>query len=284
MAGPEAADTLSRAAVSVLRAAEPAEKVRLTHLHAAAWRAGGIASIGDTAPPDRPGRPERPELKAPREMPKRGRGGSAQNRLALLHALAHIELNAIDLAWDLVARFAAAGLPKAFFDDWVTVADDEARHFTLLEGRMNALGAAYGDLPAHDGLWQSAQATAHDLAARLAVVPMVLEARGLDVTPDTVARLRAMGDSESATILQVIHDDEITHVAAGSRWFTHVCAAQGLDPQDTWQTLVRRYFRGRLKRPFNAASRALAGLPADLYVPLADEADTPAPAVAEAEG
>lgn len=263
--------TLSEAAVAVLATAAPADKVALTRHHAASWRDGRIAGMGATPPPDRPARPDRPELKMPRDMPKRGRGGSAQNRIALLHALAHIELNAIDLAWDLVARFADAKLPRAFFDDWVGVADDEARHFAMLERRMNALGAAYGDLPAHDGLWQSAQATAHNLAARLAVVPMVLEARGLDVTPDTVARLRAMGDTESADMLQMIHDDEIVHVSAGSRWFAHVCTERGDDPATTWQALVRAHFKGRLKRPFNDESRRRADLPRSFYEPLADE-------------
>ncbi|NYZ11556.1 ferritin-like domain-containing protein [Azospirillum sp. RWY-5-1] len=261
--------TLSAAAVAVLTTAAPTDKVALTRRFAADWSAGRITALGDTAPPDRPARPERPELRLPRDMPKRGRGGSAQNRIALLHALAHIELNAIDLAWDLCARFAGAALPRGFFDDWVRVADDEARHFDLLERRMNALGAAYGDLPAHDGLWQSAQATAHDLAARLAVVPMVLEARGLDVTPDTVARLRGFGDAESAGILRLIHDDEIVHVAAGRRWFEHVCGERGAEPVALWQELVRRYFRGQVKRPFNIDGRLRAGFGPEFYEPLA---------------
>ena len=156
-------------------------------------------------------------------------------RIALLHALAHIELNAIDLSWDIVARFAGwseAGrrLPKAFFDDWVGVADDEARHHAMLEARLNRLGASYGDLPAHDGLWQASMATAHDLAARLALVPLVLEARGLDVTPAMIESLRRHGDDDSADALQIIHDDEIGHVAAGKRWFDFVCAARRLEP------------------------------------------------------
>lgn len=266
--------TLSDAAVAVLATAAPAEKVARTRAYAAAWRDGTIAGLGRAVPPDRPARPERPELRPPRDMPKRGRGGSAQNRLALLHALAHIELNAIDLAWDIVARFAATGLPggmpKGFADDWVRVADDEARHFDLLERRLNALGSGYGELPAHDGLWQAAQSTAHDLAARLALVPMVLEARGLDVTPDTVARLRGFGDAESADILQLIHDEEITHVAAGRRWFAHLCAARGQDPVDSWQDLVRRHFKGGLKRPFNVESRRAAGFGPEYYEPIAE--------------
>jgi len=186
-----------------------------------------------------------------------------------LHALAHIELNAIDLAWDILARFAGPDLPEAFYADWIGVADDEARHFEMLSERLAALGAAYGDLPAHDGLWQSAAATAHDLAARLAVVPMVLEARGLDVTPAMVAKLEAVGDRASAAVLQTIHDDEIGHVAVGRRWFQFVCEERGLDPAATFQNLVRAHFKGQVKPPFNQLSRDRAGLPAAYYEPLA---------------
>lgn len=264
---------LGEAATAVLTTAAPLEKVRLTRLHAAAWRDGLLSPAVPAPPPDRPARPDRPELKLPRDMPKRGRGGSAQNRVALLHALAHIELNAIDLAWDIVARFAPLGLPKGFTDDWIQVADDEARHFQMLETRLNALGSSYGDLPAHDGLWQAATETAHDLAARLAVVPMVLEARGLDVTPDTVRRLRDFGDAESADLLQTIHDEEISHVAAGRRWFVHLSAERGAEPVALWQELVGRHFRGGLKRPFNTASRRLAGFGPEYYEPITPEID-----------
>ncbi|MBP2298418.1 ferritin-like domain-containing protein [Azospirillum picis] len=268
-----AVSCLGEAAAAVLTAAAPLEKVRLTHAYAEDWRAGRLSPEVPVPPPGRPARPARPELKLPRDMPKRGRGGSAQNRIALLHALAHIELNAIDLAWDLVARFAGAGLPKGFTDDWVQVADDEARHFRMLEARLNALGSSYGDLPAHDGLWQAAAETAHDLAARLAVVPMVLEARGLDVTPETVRRLRDFGDGESADLLQTIHDEEITHVAAGRRWFVHLCRERGAEPVTLWQELVGRHFRGGLKRPFNVASRSLAGFGPEYYEPITPEID-----------
>lgn len=264
---------LGEAATAVLTTAAPLEKVRLTRDYAAAWRDGLLSPEVPVPPPDRPARPDRPELKLPRDMPKRGRGGSAQNRIALLHALAHIELNAIDLAWDIVARFAHLGLPKGFTDDWVQVADDEARHFRMLETRLNALGSSYGDLPAHDGLWQAATETAHDLAARLAVVPMVLEARGLDVTPETVRRLRDFGDAESADLLQTIHDEEISHVAAGSRWFVHLCAGRGAEPVALWQELVGRHFRGGLKRPFNVTSRQLAGFGPEYYEPITPEID-----------
>lgn len=268
--------TLSNAAVIVLNLPDPLGKVRMTTTFARAWRAGLIEEVGDTPPPDRPARPDRPELKPPRDMAKRRKAGSLAGRIALLHALAHIELNAVDLAWDIVARFAdhtegGERLPRAFFDDWIRVAEDEARHHLAVGARLEELGASYGDLPAHDGLWQASQATAHDLAARLAVVPMVLEARGLDVTPAMIEGLDRQGDRELAAILRTIHDEEIAHVAAGKRWFDWVCARRGADPESTWQDLVRTHFRGELKRPFNEPSRTKADFPPDWYEPLADE-------------
>ena len=217
---------------------------------------------------DRPERPAKPDLVRPGKLPRRKIGTDPQGRIALLHALAHIEFNAIDLAFDIAGRFCSESLPEAFFDDWIAVGDDEARHFLMLEDRLNELGASYGDLPAHDGLWQAAATTAHDLLARLAVVPMVLEARGLDVTPGMIEKLRNAGDSESADALQIIHDDEIGHVAVGKRWFDYLCGEADLEPKSTWHALVRRYFKGGVKPPFNAESRAKAGLPADYYEPL----------------
>lgn len=198
-------------------------------------------------------------------MPKRRNFGAAAGRLALLHALAHIELNAIDLAWDLVARFGEPSLPRVFFDDWVAVAAEEAEHFALLSARLEALGGGYGALPAHDGLWEAAAATSHDILARLAIVPLVLEARGLDVTPEMTRRLERAGDADSAAILHVIYRDEIGHVAAGMRWFRQLCGARGLDPEDAFHDRVRRHFSGALKPPFNAAARAAAGIPVAFY-------------------
>ncbi len=189
--------------------------------------------------------------------------------MALLHALAHIELNAIDLGWDIVARFAGEGLPQEFFDDWVRVAVEEAGHFELLAQRLADVGVEYGDLPAHDGLWEAAVATADDLLARLAVVPLVLEARGLDVTPAMAAQLERVGDCDSAAILNRIYEDEIGHVAVGRRWFHHLCEARRLSPADVFADRVRRCFKGGLKPPFNHRARAAAGLPATYYEPLA---------------
>jgi len=211
-------------------------------------------------------------LLPPREMPKRRAGGPRASRVALLHALAHIELNAIDLAWDLIARFTEEDLPRAFYDDWVAVADEEATHHGLLAARLAELGAAYGDLPTHDGLWEAASATAHDLLARLAVVPLVLEARGLDVTPEMIQRLERGGDGASAEVLRRIYRDEIAHVAAGRRWLEWTCGKRGRSAVETYQEMVRRYFRGALKPPFNAAARGAAGFVAAFYEPLAGAA------------
>lgn len=269
-----APDTLAGRAIGVLAEPDPMGKVRLTRDAAAAWTRGDLKGVGRADPSDRPGRPPRPELLRPAEMPRRRKAGSLAGRIALLHALAHIELNAIDLSWDVVARFSAperAGtpLPEAFFTDWLKVASEEAKHFAMLSERLTALGAAYGDLPAHDGLWQSSTDTAHDLAARLAVVPMVLEARGLDVTPAMIESLTKAGDPDSAAALQTIHDDEIGHVAIGKNWFEHVCAQRGDEPIPTWQGLVKTYFRGELKRPFNRLSRDKAGFHSAFYEPIA---------------
>jgi uncharacterized ferritin-like protein (DUF455 family) len=256
--------------------------VALSRALAVRWRAGRMA-IGRARPPLRPARPERPELRPPRDMPRRRNFGSPAGRVALLHALAHIELNAIDLAWDLLARFGDSGLPRAFFDDWLGVAAEEAEHFALLAARLEALGSAYGALPAHDGLWEAAAATAHDLIARLAVVPLVLEARGLDVTPAMMLRLERAGDRESAAILARIYQDEIGHVAVGLRWFDRLCHAHGLDPEAAFHDRVRRYFKGALKPPFNCAARDKAGLPAAYYEPL-QESPHPNPPPHAGEG
>ena len=261
-------DTLSVAAVRALETADPAAKTGAVLEFATAWREGAITQIGAGKPPDRPARPARPELRLPRDMPRRRRAHSETGRIALLHALAHIEFNAVDLACDIIARFTADDPPREFYDDWVSVAADEARHFSLLAARLDDFGAAYGDLPAHDGLWQAAMATAHDPLARLAVVPMVLEARGLDVTPGMIARLRRVGDDASADILDIIYREEISHVAAGTRWFGFLCRKRGLPETETWRGLVSKYHGGTLKPPFNEAARRESGMAPELYASL----------------
>lgn len=202
-------------------------------------------------------------------MPKRRAGGAPAQRAALLHAIAHIELNALDLAWDIIARFTPEAMPREYYDHWVAIAAEEAKHYALLAARLAELGAAYGDFAAHDGLWQAAQSTSGDLLARLAVVPLVLEARGLDVTPPMIERFESFGDHASAAVLQVIHDDEIGHVRAGLRWFQWLSERRGVEPVTTYHRLVRVHFTGRLKPPFNRMARDAAGLPAIFYEALA---------------
>ena len=261
---------LAEEATRVLATNDAAGKADATRGLAAAWRAGEVAFIRPGRPPQRPARPARPELRRPGDMPRRKAGGNSEKRIALLHALAHIELNAIDLAWDLIARFGRSDLPHAFFDDWIRVGDEEALHFSMLAARLKELGAAYGELPAHDGLWLAAEETSHDLLARLAIVPLVLEARGLDVTPGTIADFKRAGDEDSAATLEVIYRDEIGHVATGKRWFDFLAAERDLDPATAWQDLVRRHFRGRLKPPFNKTARDAAGFAAAFYEPIAE--------------
>jgi len=252
----------------VLLAAAPRDKVKAARAAARAWRQGALIYEFDVAMPDRPARPDSPVLLPANRMPKRGRAGSLRSRIAMLHALAHIEYGAIDLAFDMAGRF-GAGMPRAFVDDWLGVGADEAMHFALLDRRLGALGARYGALPAHDGLWEAAAETAHDLLARLAVVPMVLEARGLDVTPSLIAAFERAGDARSAAILGRIYRDEIRHVAAGTRWFARACESRELGAVTHWQKLIRTHFRGALKPPFNDSARGEAGLSREYYSGLA---------------
>ena len=269
--------SLCEAALDVLGTANAHKKATKTRYYAQLWRDGRITTLGTVDDmPARPARPDKPELRMPRDMPKRKKAGTDKNKIALLHALSHIELNAIDLAWDILARFSYFfrtddfSLPIDFYTDWLKVADDEAKHFLMLSDRLADFNAKYGDLPAHDGLWESATKTAKDFAARLAIVPMVLEARGLDVTPHMIALMTAQGDTKTANMLQIIHDDEITHVAAGTVWFKKWCAHHDKEEETYFQELVRTYFNANLKKPFNHPSREKAGMIPDWYEPLAD--------------
>lgn len=264
--------TLRDGAARAILAADLDIKTALAQETARRWHARRISlrSPLDTRPPDRPGRPERPELVPPTKVTRRSLH-SPRGRVALLHAIAHIELNAIDLALDIVARFAAAPMPQSFFDGWMQVAFEEAKHFNLVRKRLRTLGADYGDMPAHDGLWQAAHDTRNDLAARLAVVPLILEARGLDVTPSLRAKMREAGDEESAAVLDIIYEDEKKHVAIGAKWFRFLCAREGKDAAATFEKLVRANFRGGLKPPFNDLARAAAGLTPTFYRALSSQ-------------
>ncbi len=248
---------------AALLTAEPRAKVMATRDLARNWRLGQLAYSFDCAMPDAPAAPDKPELLPPAQMPRR-KAGSGKGRIALWHALAHIEFVAIDLALDMAGRFGEE-MGRDFVDDFLAIAADEAMHFALLARKLEALDSSYGALPAHGGLWQAASETAHDVRARLAIVPMVLEARGLDVTPSTLTRVRAQGDEHGAKILERILDDEIRHVAIGTRHFVKLAENDGESPQIAWKNLVHKHFRGGLKPPFNDSARDAAGLSLDFY-------------------
>lgn len=258
--------SLRDGAIAALASPHLDEKVALTRELSAKWhgRQLSIFSTLDRPIVARPGRPDKPDLVAPRLVKKRSLA-SIEGRIALMHAVAHIELNAIDLALDIIARFADKSIPRSFYDGWILVAFEEAKHFSLLRERLQSLGSDYGALPAHDGLWQAAHETRNDIYARLAVVPLILEARGLDVTPALLTKIRELGDDETADILNIIYEDEKGHVAVGAKWFRFFCARQGVDPVARFQTLVRENFRGFLRPPFNDIARAQAGLTPTFY-------------------
>lgn len=264
---------LAQMADAVLRTADGREKTALSRDFAAEWRAardaGEVPEIGRAAPPMHPARPDEPALLNPRDVPRR-RPGSPQGRIALLHAVAHIELNAVDLHWDIIARFTDIPMPIGFYDDWVKAADEESKHFNLMCDCLEAMGSHYGALPAHAGMWRAAEDTAEDFMGRLAVVPMVLEARGLDVTPGMIDVFRRAHVDQAVAALEVIYSEEVHHVAYGSKWFHFLCGRHDLDPTVQFHALVRRYFHGPLKPPFNEEKRAEAGIPPDFYWPLVD--------------
>lgn len=242
-----------------LRADAPEHKLALTFAAAEAFARGELVIDADAPPPEpirMPGRPARPKLVHPRELPRRG-FGSDEGRAAFIHSVAHIEFNAIDLAWDAVYRF--RGMPPQFYADWVQVAHDEARHFAMLRARLKGFGRDYGDFDAHNGLWEMAEKTAHSARERMALVPRVLEARGLDVTPAMIVKLRQLCDDATADILEVILREEVAHVAAGSLWFRWLCEREGIAPEPEFRRLLVEYGRGVLHGPFNLQARSAAG-------------------------
>jgi len=249
---------LFEAAAACLDADDIEAKTQLTHDTAAAWRTGqlDLASTRPITPIGEPGRPPRPRLVPPRQLHAR-KVQSREGQAALIHAICHIEFNAINLAWDAVYRFRE--LPREFYDGWVRVADEEASHFQLLRAHLRALGFDYGDFDAHNGLWEMARKTAHDPLVRMALVPRVLEARGLDVTPGIMEKLRAIGDLEAVSILEVILRDEVGHVEIGSHWFHYLCRQRGMEPEATFRDLLKEYMKGRLKGPFHLEARRRAG-------------------------
>ena len=261
-------------AVDVLTTADGREKTAKSRAYAAKWfasrEAGTALQIGRAAPPLRPSRPQKPDLLDPRDVPKR-KPGSPTGRIALLHAVAHIELNAVDLHWDIIPRFAHNDMPLGYYDDWVKAADEESKHFNLMCDCLEHHDSFYGALPAHAGMWRAAEDTVSDFQGRLAVVPMVLEARGLDVTPGMIEIFRKAGDAKAVEALETIYAEEVGHVAYGAKWFNYLCGRDALDPKPVFHDLVKKYFKGSLKPPFNEEKRAEAGLPPDFYWPLTDQ-------------
>lgn len=234
------------------------DKLAVTDRAAAAFKRRSFSF--NAAKPPRPAGaarfPSRPELVDPRKLPRRGLHTDA-GRVAFLHAIAHIEFTAIQLAWDMAYRF--RDMPEDFYYDWLQVAIEEAAHFRALCARLRDFGADYGQLPAHRGLWELAENTAGDVLHRLALVPRFMEARGLDVTPGMIAKLEELGDTDTVAVLEIILREEIGHVAFGTRWFNYVCEQRGLNAEDEYFALVKRYIRGGVRGPFNESARRVAG-------------------------
>lgn len=249
-------DDLRQCALECLLITDPLEKVKQTQQLYQRWVSGElIISDDDLSVPDEPGRPNKPELVAPHDLPRR-RNTKESGNASLLHAVTHIEFNAINLGWDAVARF--AGLPRDYYDDWARVAYEESQHFMLLQEHLVSLGYDYGDFHAHSGMWDMAKKTHHDPLLRMALVPRVLEARGLDVTPKMMNKLRGGGNHRAVEILEVILEEEIGHVKIGTRWFNYLCAQRNVDPLKTFKDLLDTYFDGVLRGPFNTEARKLA--------------------------
>lgn len=246
--------TLRREALRILQTCDAAAKADAAAALQEALSAGQAELLQE--PSGLPGRPPRPALVPASALAQRS-VATREGRAALIHALAHIELNAVNLALDAVWRF--DGMPDAFYSDWASVARDEAHHFQLLHAHLATLGHAYGDFPAHNGLWDMAEKTKRDLLARLALVPRTLEARGLDASPPIRKKLLSVGDEQGAAILDVILRDEIRHVAVGNHWYREVCMQRGLEPVATYAELAVRYGAPRLRGPFNLEARRAAG-------------------------
>ena len=254
--------SLFKQAEECIKSCLPQEKIRLSFETADQWQQQKLSrhKISPILKFENPGRPEKPELVPPRELNRR-KVSTKEGQAALIHSICHIEFNAINLAWDAVYRF--QDMPEEFYDDWVNVAKEEAYHFQLLSEHLASLGYAYGDFLAHNGLWESALDTAHDPMVRMALVPRVLEARGLDVTPGIVKKLKNIGDDRAVEILAIIHRDEIGHVKAGTRWFRYLCEQRGLNSENVFKDLINEYMKGILRGPFDHDVRKRAGFTED---------------------
>jgi uncharacterized ferritin-like protein (DUF455 family) len=249
-------------ALQCLLEIDPAAKALAVAAMAQAWADGALAldPAADLQPSGAiPGRPERPELVPPRLVGRRSMA-TLEGRAMLVHALSHIEFNAVNLALDALWRF--PGMPPAYYTDWLRVASEEACHFSMLSAHLQTLGYAYGDFTAHDSLWEMVERTREDVTARMALVPRTLEARGLDAIPPLRAKIAQAGDMEAAAILDIILRDEIGHVEIGNRWYRHLCELRGLEPRATYDELAARYRAPVLKGPFNFEARRQAGFTA----------------------
>ncbi len=247
---------LRRGALACHALTDPLIKVEQTQKLYHQWIAGELNLTNDAVTvPDEAGYPDKPELVAPRDLPRR-RNSADTGVATLIHAVTHIEFNAINLGLDAIARF--ADLPRQFYDDWLRVAFEESQHFTLLRDHLLTLGYDYGDFPAHSGMWEMAQKTHHDVLIRMALVPRVLEARGLDVTPKMMNKLRGGGDHRAVEILEIILREEIGHVKIGTHWFNYLCEQRNVDSLATFKDLLDNYFSGELRGPFNTEARKLA--------------------------
>ncbi|KAK7272405.1 hypothetical protein RJT34_28983 [Clitoria ternatea] len=248
----------------VLSTSDPLTKSHLSHMAYSIWRRRNFP-IGISKPPSTPARPQYPQLVSPKEIPAPKDSGLPLNAY-MLHNLAHVELNAIDLAWDTVVRFSPYReiLGDGFFADFAHVADDESRHFSWCAQRLAELGFKYGDMPAHNLLWRECEKSSDNVAARLAVIPLVQEARGLDAGPRLVKKLVGFGDNRSSKIVARIADEEVAHVAVGVYWFVSVCQKLGCAPDSTFKDLIKEY-NVELKGPFNHSAREEAGIPRDWY-------------------
>ncbi len=250
-------DDLRKLAMKCLLITDPQEKVRTTQTTYQRWLDGELdVSEHDISVPDEPGRPDKPLLVEPRDLPRRRKTQESGNA-SLIHAICHIEFNAINLGLDAVARF--KGLPRQFYDDWIRVAFEESQHFELLRDYLLTMNFDYGDFPAHSGMWDMAKKTHHDPLIRMALVPRVLEARGLDVTPKMMNKLRGHGELRAVEILEIILKEEIGHVKIGTHWFNYLCAQRELDPLVIFKDLLDNYFEGELRGPFYTEARKEAG-------------------------
>jgi uncharacterized ferritin-like protein (DUF455 family) len=268
---------MRRSALAALCESDPGAKAEAVAALYEGYRGGVARCLPDVSieePPGLPGRPGKPELVEPRLLRHRGMQ-TEEGRAVLLHAIAHIEFNAINLALDAIWRF--PGMPEQFYADWLRVAAEEARHFGLLQARLLDFGHRYGDFPAHDGLWDMCARTRDDVLARIALVPRTLEARGLDASPPIRARLVQAGDETSAAILDVILRDEIGHVRIGNDWFRYLCDERGLEPHATYAQLAETYRAPRLRGPFNFDARREAGFDEDELAALAAHEPGPDP-------